>query len=579
MITIERKYYYDGLEFNMETSDYDVYVLNKYLTKHYDSKSANVLMKTYNDDLDGLAKSLGHKDIGFYCEYFLRDIFVPSDDNTARELCSSHYELWDMADRMLILDEFDKANIVCPRGFAKTTIFDFAVISWCICYKESIFTILIGKKDKDATQFMDDILQLFEKNKRIIDNFGQLIDRKHNTVNANEIEFTNGCDLQAVGSGTSIRGRKYGNIRPSLVIGDDAQDDNDVLTPEARQKKYDIWCKQVENVGDTAVYRKGKKIKKATKVVSIGTVLHLECLISRLSRNPDYKTVLKRAILLEEGQTVDDIFEQPLWQECKKLLYNNKDPNPQETARRFYLDHYDEMQFPVLWPEKWDCFEDLALDYWKNRKTFMSEKMNDGTSIGKNWFESYRSMRRIDIEQNLFIKTALVIDPASTTGDKSDYTSMVVASESGNEFYYMRKIIMRKLTYNEYCGMVIRLLKMYRDITHICIEKNTFSGADVDKIRELIIADPELDITDYEFINKMQKQNKDEKISTIIDDVNNGKIIFVSDDEDCEEAFKQLKEFQGQENSLHDDFPDVVSEAVINLSAIEDYPYLGWSTY
>ncbi len=579
MITIEHKYYYDGLEFDMETSDYEVYILNKYLTKHYDSKSANVLMKTYNDDLDGLAKSLGHKDIGFYCEYFLRDIFVPSDDNTARELCSSHYELWDMADRMLILDEFDKANIVCPRGFAKTTIFDFAVISWCICYKESIFTILIGKKDKDATQFMDDILQLFEKNKRIIDNFGVLIDRKHNTVNANEIEFTNGCDLQAVGSGTSIRGRKYGNIRPTLVIGDDAQDDNDVLTPEARQKKYDIWCKQVENVGDTAVYRKGKKIKKATKIVSIGTVLHLECLISRLSHNPDYKTILKRAILLQEGQTVDDIFEQPLWQECKKLLYNNKDSNPQETARQFYLDNYDEMQFPVLWPEKWDCFEDLALDYWKNRKTFMSEKMNDGTSIGKNWFESYRSMRRIDIEQNLFIKTALVIDPASTTGDKSDYTSMVVASESSNEFYYMRKIIMRKLTYNEYCGMVIRLLKMYRDITHICIEKNTFSGADVDKIRELIIADPELDITDYEFINKMQKQNKDEKISTIIDDVNNGKIIFVSDDEDCEEAFKQLKEFQGQENSLHDDFPDVVSEAVINLSAIEDYPYLGWTTY
>lgn len=579
MITIEHKYYYDGFEFDIETSDYEVYILNKYLTKHYDSNAANALMKTYNDDLDGLAKSLGHKDIGFYCEYFLRDIFVPSDDNTARELCSSHYELWDMADRMLIQDEFDKANIVCPRGFAKTTIYDFAVISWCICYKESIFTILIGKKDKDATQFMDDILQLFEKNKRIIDNFGQLIDRKHNTVNANEIEFTNGCDLQAVGSGTSIRGRKYGNIRPTLVIGDDAQDDNDVLTPEARQKKYDIWCKQVENVGDTAVYRKGKKIKKATKVVSIGTVLHLECLISRLSHNPDYKTVLKRAILLEEGQTVDDIFNQPLWQECKKLLYNNNDPNPQETARQFYLDHYDKMQFPVLWPEKWDCFEDLALDYWKNRKTFMSEKMNDGTSIGKNWFESYRSMRRIEIEQNLFTKTALVIDPASTTGDKSDYTSMVVASESSNEFYYMRKIIMRKLTYNAYCGMVIRMLKLYKDITHIVIEKNTFSGADVDKIKELIIADPELDITDYEFINNMQKKNKDEKISTIIDDVNNGKIIFVSDDEDCEEAFKQLKEFQGQENSLHDDFPDVVSEAVINLNAIEDYPYLGWTTY
>ena len=570
--------YYDNLEFDTDV-EYEVYILNKYLTKHYDSKLAKELLRSYNDNLDGLAKSLGHKDIGFYCEYFLREIFVPSDDNTARELCSSHYELWDMANRMFILDEFDKANIVCPRGFAKTTIFDLAVISWSICYEESKFTILIGKKDKDATQFMDDIQKIFEKNERIVNNFGLLIDKKHYTVNANEIEFINGCDLQAVGSGTSIRGRKYGNVRPTLVIGDDAQDDNDILTEDARNKKYDIWCKQVENVGHTAVFRKGKKIKKATKIVSIGTVLHLECLISRLLRNPDYKTVLKRAIILEDGQKVDDIFKQPLWEECRKLLYNPKDDNPQETAKKFYLNNYDEMQFTVLWPEKWDCFEDLALDYWKNRKTFMSEKMNDATSIGEKWFTSYRDMRKAEIERNIFIKTALVIDPASTTGDKSDYTSMVVASESSNEFYYIRKIVMQKLSYNDYCDKVIKILKEFRDITHIVIEKNTFSGADVEEIKKRIIADPELDITDYEFINNMQKKNKDEKISTIIGDVNNGKIIFVSDSEDSEEAIKQLMEFQGQDYSLHDDFPDVIAEAVINLNSIEDYPYLGWTTY
>ena len=571
MITIERKYYYDGFEFDMESSDYDVYVLNKYLTKHYDSKSANVLMKTYNDDLDGLAKDLGHKDIGFYCEYFLRDIFVPSDDNTARELCSSHYELWDMADRMLILDEFDKANIVCPRGFAKTTIFDFAVISWCICYKESIFTILIGKKDKDATQFMDDILQLFEKNKRIIDNFGQLIDRKHNTVNANEIEFTNGCDLQAVGSGTSIRGRKYGNIRPTLVIGDDAQDDNDVLTPEARQKKYDIWCKQVENVGDTAVYRKGKKIKKATKVVSIGTVLHLECLISRLSENPDYKTVLKRAIILEDDQTVDDIFESPLWEQCHDIYFDEKfDKNQRyDKAKEFYLDHYDEMQFPVLWPEKWDCFDDLAVDYWKNRKTFMSEKMNDGSSIGEQWFKSIRTQTSKEIENHKFIKTMLTVDPASTTKKKSDSTNIYVGSKATNDFTYVRDVVHKKMGFNQYCEKVVELLKAYLDITHINIEKNTFQGADVLKIQELIKEDPILKNKKYIWINEMQKKNKDEKISTITDPVNNGAIIMVSDKEDSKKAIDEILEFQGQDYSPHDDAPDNLAELENRLKEIK----------
>ena len=72
----------------------------------------------------------------------------------------------------------------------------------------------------------------------------------------------------------------------------------------------------------------------------------------------------------------------------------------------------------------------------------------------------------------------------------------------------------------------------------------------------------------------MQKQNKDEKIETIISDVNNGKIIFVSDDEDSEDALKQLIDFQGQDYSEHDDFPDVVAEGVIILTAMEDDSYL-----
>lgn len=569
----EVQYYYDDLE--LMNDEFSYYLLDKYLTKHYGKEIANEMLAECSD-MDSLAKSLGHSDIGFYCEYFLRNVFVPGSDNTARTLSETHYELWSLADRIFIADELDKANIVCPRGFAKTTIFDMAVISWAICYKESIFTILIAKKDKDATQFMDDIQQVFEKNSMIIKNFGNLIKRncKEYTVNSNEIQFTNGCCLQAVGSSTSIRGRKFNNIRPTLVIGDDAQDDNDILTEESRQKKYDIWCKQAENVGDTAVYRKGKKIKKATKIISIGTVLHNGCLISRLSHDPDYFTVLRRAILLKEGQKVDDIFMQPLWIKCKELLYNPKDPNPKKTAIKFYKDHFEEMQFPVLWPEKWDCFNDLAVDYWKNRKTFMSEKMNDASDIMGKWFKSYRVLRKLDIERNMFSKTALIVDPASTTNKKSDYTAIIVISESFNGFYYVRRIIMKKLEFKEYCIKVVDTLKEFPYITHISVEKNTFNGADVEKIKELIIDDEDLELSDYEIINKMQKQNKDEKIETIISDVNNGKIIFVSDDEDSEDALKQLIEFQGQDYSEHDDFPDVVAEGVITLTAMEDDSYL-----
>ena len=67
----------------------------------------------------------------------------------------------------------------------------------------------------------------------------------------------------------------------------------------------------------------------------------------------------------------------------------------------------------------------------------------------------------------------------------------------------------------------------------------------------------------------MQRKNKDEKISTIIDSVNNGQIIFNKDCEDSKEAIQQLLDFQGQSYSVHDDFPDIVAECANRLKEIK----------
>ncbi|MCX0389880.1 terminase, partial [Clostridium perfringens] len=323
--------YYDGLEFD-NNNLYDVYILKKYLIKHYGEDTAIKLIK--NNNINVLAKALGEIDIAFFCLYFLQDIFVVKDSNEARELSKDHYELWQVANECFIQDEYDKLNIICPRGFAKTTIFDLAISIWLVCYKKSKFTLIGAKKDDDATQFVDSIKKVFNENQRIISTFGKLIDKKKFKVNANEIEFANGMYIRAVGSASSVRGANFKGIRPTVVIADDYQDEKDILTEETREKKYNRWTKEIEQVGDKAVYRKGKKIKAATKIVSIGTVLHIDCLMSRLSRNRDYHTILKRAIILEEGQTVDDIFNSDLWRKCKKIYFNDSLEDSKKEAEK-----------------------------------------------------------------------------------------------------------------------------------------------------------------------------------------------------------------------------------------------------
>ena len=568
--------YFDNRLFEKENL-YELYILKKYLTKHYDEEKAIALIKMNSHRLDDLAMALGKNDIEFFCLYFMSDTFVVKDNNTARALSKGHYELWELANDIFVADKFDKAAIIEPRGFAKTTIFDMAVSVWLHCYKRSLFTLLGAKTDTDATQFLDSIKKVLNENHKIIKCFGKLINVKsyktnneRYTVNANEVEFTNGTYIKTVGSGTSVRGANWGGIRPTVFIGDDFQDEKNILTDAAREKQYSKWTKEIEEVGDKAVYRNGIKIKAATKVIAIGTVLHVDCLMSKLSRNNDYYTILRRAIVLNDDETVEDIFESELWRECHDIYFDeklNKDERKIK-AKQFYEDHKEEMQFTTWWPEKWDCFNDLAVKYWEDRRSFMSELMNDATSIGEKWFKSVATQTKEEIEQHDFTKTMMSIDPASTTNKKSDSTNIMVGSKATNDFTYIRDLVHRKLTFSQYCEKVVEVLERNLDVTHINLEKNTYQGADVEKIKELIGKSEILKRKKYIWINEMQKKNKDEKISTIIDQVNNGQIIIVSDMEDSKKAIDEILDFQGQLYSVHDDAPDNLAELEIKLKTI-----------
>lgn len=581
--------YFDNLKFHTQLK-YEVYLLGKYLTKHYDSETADKVLKANSSDLDKLAKALGAKDIEFFCLYFMSDTFVVKDlnedgsipedhkPNVARQLSKGHYELWDIANDIFVKDKKDKAAIIEPRGYAKTTIFDMAVSVWLHCYEKSLFTLLGAKTDTDATQFLDSIKKVFNENQKIIKCFGKLIDIKASkpngeryTVNANEVEFTNGTYIRTVGSGTSVRGSNWGGIRPTVFIGDDFQDEKNILTDVAREKQYSKWTKEVEEVGDKAVYRNGRKIKAATKIIAIGTVLHIDCLMSKLARNNDYFTVLRRAIVLKDDETVEDIFESPLWEQCHDIYFDEKlnEDERKDKAHQFYLDHKEEMKFETWWDEKWDCFLDLAIKYWENRAAFMSELMNDASSIGEKWFKSVATRTKEEIEDHVFTKTMLCIDPASTASKRSDYIAMVVGSKATNGFTYIRDLLLKKMEYEQYCKKAVEMLERNPDVTHINIERNTFQGADMVRIKELIAESEILKDKRYEWINEMQKKNKDEKISTVVDPINNGQIIICSECEDSKFAVDQIKDFQGQLYTTHDDMIDCIAELENKIKTIE----------
>lgn len=548
-------------------------LLRTYLIKHYGFDTAKkIMVENYNHlfDYHGVAWALGKIDFEFFCKYFLQDTFMPKPNNTARNLAPVHIEVWHELQQMFIKDKWDKEEFILPRGCSKSTIINKANTCHSHCYKLSRYTVVMGNKESDAVEFISDTRMMIS-NRYIVKAFGKLIDKSNRdlTLNKQEIELTNCTKIQAFSLGSSIRGTTFGCeegiFRPSCIILDDILKRDDILSDGAKEKIVNAYYNDIAQAGDTEVIRNGVKIKPSTKFLIIGTPLAADDFINTIKNDPTFK-VFHRPIV---DFKPDEYFENnKYWQHYNDILRDDKlsKEDKQDKLAEYYSENKTNMEFPTIW-EKYRCDIDVAQVYFVARTSFMQELMCDCQSIGQKWFKS--PVRTMDIKEILshnLSKTMLCVDPASTAKQSSDYHAFCVGSQADNDFIYARKCIICKPSYNEYCQKVVDLLAEYPEITYCYIEKNTYNGADIIKINELIKNDNRFNGRNIIFINEMQKKNKDDKIFSIVDDVNSGKIIFNEEDKD---AIKQITDFAGQNFSLHDDMPDCLSELV---TRIKDLP-------
>ena len=544
----------------------DIKLLYKYLKQIFPNTAKQIMQDNIDHlfDFHGLSWSVGKRSLEYFCLYFLGDVFVPNDENGAAPIAPIHRLIWKDIQESIIGDGADQIGRILPRGTGKSVFGNYAPSIWAHCYKFKNYTLICSDTGLASEKFIKEVKSAFLNNKLLEKGFGKLLNDKdkHYICNATQLEFTNHTSIEAISSSSSIRGRKYNNIRPDLIILDDYQSIDDVRTEEAREKKWNRYSNDVKFASQKPIYRQGKLFKKGTTFIALGTLQHKECFYSRLLKQPTWKFQKNKGILLED---IDTYFNTGLWLEFKNLLFDFKNDCHLEDANEFYYQHIKEMKFPLLWAEFWDCL-DIATQYFENPNSFKQEFQGNVDSIGIKYFKTIRTMSADEIEEHTFDKTMLVADPASSISVKADSTALIVGSTSSNDLTYIRKAILVKLDFDSYCAKVVELLKIYTDITHISIEKNLYMGADVLKIKELISKEVTLDSRFFTFINKMQKVNKDEKISTIISAVNLGQIIFNEDDT---EAINQMMDFAGQKFSVHDDMPDVVSQLTIDIKEIE----------
>ena len=553
--------YYDDKDFNNITV-FRIYLLKKYLTKHYGETSAKKLIVAYQNDLLTIAKELGSKDIGFFAEYFLTNKFVASSDNILKPLGSVHYEIFDDLDKLLIEDAYDEQEFILPRGIGKSTIINSLVATWGAVYKASIFTIVVGKTDALMSEFIEEVKHNLS-DEYLIECFGQFVPTtKEYANNSSEVELLNGTKVQGITWGSTLRGIKYRGYRPSIIITDDVLKEDDIRSENMLQRSIGKFYNEILPAGAEARVIKGKKNGMSTKFIIIGTPLSQKDLINHIKNDGSFKLLHKSVFEFN----VDEVFSSEKWQEYRKMLLNTKDDNRINTARNYYLQNED-MHIDTIWSN----YEPLKManKFFTERLSFMQEYMCDCQKVGEKWISYMAKMSENDIENHTFEKTILAIDTAASAKAKSDYFAFTVLSKY-NGFLFVRDGILKKYDakteFDSYINFTIELIRKY-NVNAFVVERNVFKDLDTIAIKKALENDSDLKRNRVQAISVFNNKKKDDRIATITDKINSGTIIF----NECNKDYnQQVFDFCGQNYSLHDDAIDSLEMAVNNIDAINN---------
>jgi hypothetical protein len=218
-----------------------------------------------------------------------------------------------------------------------------------------------------------------EHNARLRHFFGDLVGQDIWQRAAGHLLTANGVTVIAKSMESQVRGLLHPrtNARPTKIVLDDAEDSQDVLNPELRERDRRRFTQDIEGAAS---------IDGSTCFQITGTPLHREALLPSLRQNPAWDFQAFPAIRAWPKRM-------DLWDRCRELwaaagapaTEENEDPDRADPVRvaadavatRFYEAHRRAMDegARVLWPEREPLLR-LMLWRWTNGEAaFYKEKL------------------------------------------------------------------------------------------------------------------------------------------------------------------------------------------------------------
>ncbi len=217
-------------------------------------------------------KEIFRRDLESFGQFFFKHHLKLATPNFHREI----YKLYQD-------ESIKRIGIAAPRSHAKSTITDLVFLAWNIVHGKTRFVLLVSDTYSQAALFLETVKAEFESNDLLKSFYGNLVSDKWS-----EGEIIVGAGpqktmIKAVGAGMKVRGVKYMESRPDLIIVDDLENDELVESLE-RRDKLERWF-------NGALV---PSMDKGGRLVMIGTILHYDSLLYKIITVGKYREFTKK---------------------------------------------------------------------------------------------------------------------------------------------------------------------------------------------------------------------------------------------------------------------------------------------
>jgi len=301
-------------------------------------------------------------------------------------------------------DEDTKLHVVIAfRNSGKSTIFNESYALWSIFGRQQRkFILILGQTQTQAQQYLQNIKNKLEQSQLLKNDLGPF-QEESGQWGASALVIPRFNAKIMIGSvEQSIRGLRYNQYRPDLIIVDDVEDLGSAKTKEGRDKVWNWLNGEVIPAGD-----------RNTKMIVVGNLVHEDCSLRRFQQ------------AIHSGNQRGIYAEYPIIGDEDKALWPGKYPTQTDIKD-------EEMKIG----NKTSWAREFLLK-------IISEK---DRAIHKEWLQFYDVLP----SDKKYKYTGIGIDLAISLRDQADCTAMVPANVYGNreslEIYILPQIVNRRIT-------------------------------------------------------------------------------------------------------------------------------------